>query len=88
VLLAANLLYIRAYDLFDDEYQPSRQNIRGSRVLLLFSQIIGDYMQAKCDRWLDMQIAQLAEIALDQEPGEVSPKTISDARTRRSKKAH
>jgi hypothetical protein len=88
VLAAADNLYIRAYDLLTDEYQPSRQDIRGSRVLLLFSEIIGEYLQAKCGRWLDVQIAQLAEIALDQEPGEVSPKTIRDARTGRSKKAH
>ena len=88
VLLAANLLYRRAYDLLEDHYQPSRQDIRGSRVLLLFSQIIGDYLQAHCGERLDVQVAQLAEIALGLEPGEVSPKTISDARRQRPKKAH
>src|SRR5690242_17250909 len=79
VLAAADNLYLRAYDLLNDEYQPSRQDIRGTRMLRLFSEIIGDYLQAKCGTWLDVQIAQLAEIALDLEPGEVSPKTISDA---------
>ena len=88
VLLAANLLYRRAYDLLEDQYQPSRQDIRGSRMLLLFSQIIRDCLQAHCGERLDVQVAQLAEIALGLEPGTVSPKTISDARRQRPKKAH
>jgi hypothetical protein len=88
VLLAANLLYIRAYDVLDDEYQPSRQDIRGSRLLRLFSEIIGDYLQATCGGWLDVQTAQLAEIALDLEPGGVSSKALSDARRPRPKKMH
>jgi hypothetical protein len=70
------------------EFKLSRQDIRGSRKLLLFSRIIGDYLQAKCGGWLDVQIAQLAEIALDLDPGSVSPKTIKDARRQRPKKAH
>jgi hypothetical protein len=87
VLAAANSLYIRAYRFLADEYQPSRQDIRGSRVLLMFSQMIGDYLQAVCGRWLDAQTAHLAEIVLGLEPKTASPKTISDARRQREKKA-
>jgi hypothetical protein len=87
VLAAANALYIRAYRFLADEYQPSRQDIRGSRLLRLFSDIVGDYLHEKCGRWLDVQTAHLAEIALGLEPRTASPKTISDARRPRSKKA-
>jgi hypothetical protein len=67
------------------EFKLSRQDEGGTRVLRLFWQIIGDYLQAKCGRWFDVEVAKLTEIAFDLR---VDPTQISDARKQRSKKTH
>jgi hypothetical protein len=88
VLAAANELYLRAYDLLADEFKLSRQDDGNTRVLRLFWQKIGSYLQSKCGRWFDVEVARLTEIAFDLPTGSVSPTSISDARKERAKKAH
>jgi hypothetical protein len=70
------------------ELKLSRQDEGGTRVLRLFWQIIGDYLQAKCNGLFDKQVAGLTEIAFGFRPGTIFATSISDARKQRSKRAH
>jgi hypothetical protein len=50
---------------FADQTEMSREDKKGSRVRNLFMQTIHDYLHLHCGRYLDDEVADLAEIAFD-----------------------
>ena len=60
----------------------SRKDEGGTRVLRLFWQLIGDYLQTNSGRWFDSEVARLTEIAFNLP--RIEPANIAASRNQRT----